>query len=91
VHELCSLAVRDDLAIEGDPHPPRGILEVQRVRLERPVLKLNVPALWLPKGPVPIVRVIVSLLSGRFAPTPLPSLAPSFAGSVYWSMLHSGT
>src|SRR5215210_4532666 len=37
--------------------------------LSAPVSKLNVPVLWLPKGPVPIVRVIVSLLSvGRELP-----------------------
>src|ERR687898_2853590 len=36
--------------------------------LSAPVSKLNSPAFWLPKGPVPIVRVIVSLLSGRCAP-----------------------
>src|SRR5918995_376181 len=54
--------------------------------LSAPVSKLNMPALWLPKGPVPMVRVIVSLLSGRSAPASLPSLAPSCAGSVYWSI-----
>src|ERR671913_1489876 len=54
--------------------------------LSAPVSKLNVPALWLPKGPVPIVRVIVSLLSGRSAPASLSSLATSCAWSLYWSI-----
>jgi len=35
--------------------------------LSAPVSKLNAPELWLPNGPVPIVRVIVPLLSKRFA------------------------
>ncbi len=54
------VAVRDEVTSEQHPDPAGDVLEVEHVLRRACGSKLNLPAGWSPKGPLPLVRLIAT-------------------------------